>query len=584
MLKYTADFETTTDIKDCRVWAWGLCEIGNPTNFKYGNSIQGFIRFIENNAPLTLLFHNLKFDGEFIMDYLFRNNFTHVKDKKELKTNTFTTLISDMGLFYSIEICFYKKGKNTKIVKIYDSLKILPFSVKDVAISFNLPISKLKIDYNEKREVGHILSKEEIDYLRNDVEIMSRALNVLYEQNMTKITTGANALSNYKEIITEKRFEKLYPIPNYDEDVRQAYKGGFTYLNPKYKDKTVGSGIVLDVNSLYPSVMYNESLPYDEGIFFEGKYIEDKVYNLYIQTISCKFKLKKDHIPSIQIKHNRALFCETEYLESSKGEIVELCLTNIDLKLLFEQYDVSCLEYHCGWKFKSTKGLFKDYIDKWIKVKIESTLNGNKGMRTLAKLMLNSLYGKFALSPKVKSKIPYFDKEKDMIMYEFGEEEERNPIYIPTGIFITSYARYKTITSAQNVYHRFIYADTDSLHLEGLEIPKDLDISDTELGFWKIENTFNKAKFLRQKSYIENHIISEKDYLKGINSEDSFLYNKDEKGFYKLSITCAGMPKGCYKYVNFDTFKSGATFGGKLQHTRVSGGVILKEIDFTIKN
>ena len=261
MIKYTADFETTTDENDCRVWAWGLSEIGNYENFKYGNSIDGFMRFLENNTPLTLYFHNLKFDGEFIMDYLFRNNYKHVNDRKELKTNTFTTLISDMGLFYSIEICFYKKGKHTKTVKIYDSLKIIPFSVSEVAKSFNLPISKLEIDYKENRKVGHMLTNEEISYLRNDVEIMSRALNVLFNENLTKMTTGANALFNYKEIIGEERFLKIFPTPDYDSDIRQAYKGGFTYLNPKYKEKIVGDGIVLDVNSLYPSVMYFEKLP-----------------------------------------------------------------------------------------------------------------------------------------------------------------------------------------------------------------------------------------------------------------------------------------------------------------------------------
>ena len=25
--KFTADFETTTDINDCRVWAYAICEI-----------------------------------------------------------------------------------------------------------------------------------------------------------------------------------------------------------------------------------------------------------------------------------------------------------------------------------------------------------------------------------------------------------------------------------------------------------------------------------------------------------------------------------------------------------------------------
>lgn len=34
MSRYTADFETTTDPNDCRVWAYGICEIGNTDNFR----------------------------------------------------------------------------------------------------------------------------------------------------------------------------------------------------------------------------------------------------------------------------------------------------------------------------------------------------------------------------------------------------------------------------------------------------------------------------------------------------------------------------------------------------------------------
>ena len=32
MSKYTADFETTTDPEDCRVWAYAISEIGKPDN------------------------------------------------------------------------------------------------------------------------------------------------------------------------------------------------------------------------------------------------------------------------------------------------------------------------------------------------------------------------------------------------------------------------------------------------------------------------------------------------------------------------------------------------------------------------
>lgn len=553
---FTADFETTTDPLDCRVWACGICSIDETHSFKYGNSLEWFIEFAKNNTGSTFYFHNLKFDGEFILCYLFEHGYKHVTDRKKLKTKTFTTLISDKGQFYSLEICFNKDEYKTEKITIYDSLKILPFSVEAIAKGFNLPISKLEIDYDEKREIGHILTLQEIDYLRNDVEIMSRALLTLFNQDLRQMTQGSNALYDYKKIIGKKNFSKWFPIPDYDFDVRQSYKGGFTYCDPRRQGQDIGEGIVLDVNSLYPSVMYYRPLPYGEGIFFEGKYEPDKLYNLYVQMFTCQFELKENYIPTIQLKNNLS-FMPTAYLSSSEDEEVTMCLTSVDLDLFFEHYHVYNITYHSGWKFKSTTGLFKEYIDKWNGVKMESTLNGNKAMRTLAKLMLNALYGKFALNPNVQSKIPYYDN--GIIKYTLGEKETRNPIYIPVGTFITAWARHKTITSAQKVYDRFLYADTDSLHLIGTEIPKGLEVDPVKLGAWKHESTFTRARFVRQKTYIEE-----------IDGE--------------LNITCAGMPSRCYKHVTWNNFITGSSFEGKLQFTHVQGGIVLKDIDFTIKS
>ena len=62
--------------------------------------------------------------------------------------------------------------------------------------------------------------------------------------------------------------------------------------------------------------MYEKKLPFGEPLFFNGKYEDDKVYNLYIQMITCSFKIKKNKIPTIQIKHNLN-YKSNEYLESS---------------------------------------------------------------------------------------------------------------------------------------------------------------------------------------------------------------------------------------------------------------------------
>ena len=178
--------------------------------------------------------------------------------------------------------------------------------------------------------------------------------------------------------------------------------------------------------------MYEKLLPFGEPVFFNGEYKKDNVYELYIQMITCSFKLKKNKIPTIQIKHSMS-FLPNEYLETTNGEIVCLVLTNIDLKLFFEQYDVFDLEYVCGWKFKGIKGLFSTYIDKWVQRKNEATISGNKGQRTLAKLMLNSLYGKFATSLDVQSKIPFMGDD-EIIHYRLSEKETKEGIYLPVRV------------------------------------------------------------------------------------------------------------------------------------------------------
>ena len=99
------------------------------------------------------------------------------------------------------------------------------------------------------------------------------------------------------------------------------------------------------------------------------------------------------------------------------------------------------------------------------------------------------------------------------------------------GIFITSYAREKTIRTSQaiktysiNKYGKdlYCYSDTDSIHclMDIEELKQFCEIDKVELGKWKHESTFQEAKFVRQKCYVEK------------------IDNKYE-------VTCAGLPKTC---------------------------------------
>lgn len=549
-VKVAADFETTTDPNDCRVWAACAVDIETLETAFIGNTIDSFFEWLQDKNTVCY-FHNLKFDGEFILSYLLRNGYKY-SDTKAPKT--FQTLISDTGQWYSVTVIFDKQNKKYKKVTFYDSLKKLPFKVATIAKAFQLEDQKLEIDYKAYRAPGHELTEQERKYIVNDCRIVAAALKIQFSKGLTKMTNASDALNGYKEIINKKNFEKWFPVlpVELDKDIRRAYKGGFVYLNPKHKNERGLKGITLDVNSLYPSVMYYERLPFGYPMYFEGKPDPDEKYNLFIVRLECAFDLKPGHIPTLQLKNNRR-FVETEYLTTSDGDIIEMTLTSVDLALLLDHYDVSSLRYINGYKFKGVTGMFKDYIDYWGHIKETST----GAMRQLAKLMLNSLYGKFATNPRAVSKKPIIDAD-GLVQYVLEDPDERSPIYTAMCAFITAYARNKTIRSAQAVYDRFIYADTDSLHLTGEEIPDGLDVHPTRLGAWKHEGTFTDSMYIRAKTYMET--------IDGIDK-----------------VTCAGMPDNVKLKVNYDNFKSGSTFDGKLMPKRCVGGVVLVDTTFTIK-
>ena len=587
MRQYVADFETTTLPEDCRVWAYAIVDIDNTDDVVVGTDLDEFIEWCsKQKKSVKVFFHNLRFDLSFVMDRLFQLGYKHVTENKERKSKTFTTMISDKGLVYQCEIIFYRKNKNIRKVVLQDSLKLIPLKVKEIPKAFGLEECKGEIDYDRHNKLppNTPLTQEEKDYITHDVVIVAKAIKYMNSQGFTKMTIGSCALNDYKNTVGKHTFKRWFPTPEYHDDVKQSYRGGFTYLNPKFAGKPIKEGISLDVNSLYPSVMRNHDnpLPFGTPLFYEGKYKPNPVYPLYTQMMRCQFEIKPGKIPTLQIKHSLS-FRGNEYLTSSNGEEVTICLNSVDLELFFDHYYVYNPEYLSGWMFKASTGMFDKYIDKWMEIKIQATKDHNPGLRSLAKLALNSCYGKFASDTKVVNKVPYY--QDGQVKYYYSEPEKRNGVYIAVASFITSYARRVTISSAQRItddYNagksdiQFIYSDTDSLSLlsPGFKLPEGLDIDPYKLGAWKYENKFSDkgqkpgcgAKFLRQKCYIKNL------------SED--IDNPDAD--YHLKITVAGMPEECYDQVTFDNFKIGASYFGKKMPRVVPGGTVLIDGTFTI--
>lgn len=546
-----ADFETTTskfyeEYGYTKVWLYAICDM-NANIVNIGSSIEEFITYISTKLKgKTIYFHNLKFDGEFILYYLLTNGYNHYEQLKDVNRG-FSTLIGEMGEFYSLDIKF----GNKKLVHIHDSYKLLPFKVEKIARDFGLPILKEKIDYND-----YTINDETIKYVSHDVRIVAMALSQIKSEGMNKMTTASCAYSMFKSMRSSDYMSLTFP--ELDDDFltewRNAYRGGRCQVHPHYQGNIEYNVKRYDINSMYPSIMRNEQLPYGKPVPIDKM----GVANFELYHIQVMFKLKEGHLPTLLKKATLFSQADSYYIETD--EITDIWISSIDYELLVRHYDIIYLKIIKMFGFRTCKWLFNDYVDKWYAKK--SVDSGAK--KIVDKFMLNCLYGKFGSNHIGATKIPYFDTEDEIIGYNVTENKPLKKYYLPLAIAVVSYA-HKYIDDAIVAvgYENFLYCDTDSVHTFDTLPPNMVD--NKELGKFKLEAIEQKAKYVRQKTYI--------------------TMENDE-----IHITCAGMPDSMKREVinkygddMFIVFSPGFKVEGKLLPKRVKGGVILNETSFEIK-
>lgn len=509
---------------------------------------------------MILYFHNLKFDGNFILNYLLQNGF-EINDSRG--NYTISTLITDRLVWYAFTVYI-----NGRTYRFRDSSKKITGSLEQAAEAFDLKIRKGHIDYKLHRDKGYEPTKEEIAYIHNDTEILADVLQYYYDNDMPSLTNATDAMKTYKSIIGDARYKTYFPIleKEVDDFIRKSYKGGFCYVNPKFKQKDLNEVYCYDVKSMYPSRMKYSDLPYGKPIPYRGKYQKDEFYPLYIQHILVDCKLKEGYIPTVQTK--TYLNIKLNYLTDTEGELIELWLTNVDLKWLLKSYEIYDIQYINGLKFKSSKELFVEYVDHFYELKEKS--RGAK--KQLYKIFLNSLYGKFAMQMTRRQRIPTIVNGR--IAFEATDSQEVDPVYTAVASFITAYARDRLIDAIYKNIDNFVYCDTDSLHC--IKPAKNIDFG-TKLGEWNLEH----GEYINGKPH--THVtraryIAQKCYILGEMKGDNYIEVKK----------VAGAPEAVKKQINWDNFHvnftSDASNFPKFRMMNVEGGTLLVPTTFTIKD
>lgn len=580
--KYMCDFETVNNPNDCRVWAWAATIIGRNFDTEVGVNIDSFMKWLFSKNSPTIYFHNAKFDTDFILNWLFQNGYEWNNLKAPKRSGTFTTLIADNGTFYALKI--FPKNSKTYIT-IYDSYKLIALPVAKIPKAFGLKAAKTTIDYDLYRAPGQELTLLEEIYVVLDCMIVAKALHIMFSKELYKMTAASNAMTYYIDLIGGKQFDRWFPSdPESDPIIRNAYYGGAVMVNPLFQGKIVSPLRIYDVNSHFPAQLRYQLMPYGVPKKFTGKYPENRIYPLYVQTITFSCRLKEGHLPVIPsskgfIKQSNEWLISTEEEVKIGNEITKVdvqqtyTLTNIDLEMLFEHYDVFDETYQGGYMFKAQRGMFDKYIDYWMGEKERAVLEKNKGYKYICKLFLNSFYGKFGTNPLKGQKEPYYQDGK--VCYRDLDKKLERPIYVAVAAFTTAYARQITLGVANKFIDRFVYCDTDSIHLIGNEVPEGMDIDPARLGAWDNEYNAECGIYLHAKCYCDKNPF---------NPETGKPLKDDNGNIIELVIKCAGMTEAQKATIkNINDFKVGLELDGKLVPERVSGGTILKNTTFKIK-
>lgn len=459
---------------------------------------QEFWQFVEDHTYektcLYIFAHNVDFDMSVVQGYSYL---------RELGYDVTKWFVHNNGLFIRA-----KKGRKSIVVS--DTLMLFPFSLKEIG----------KYAGVEKLDMPDFSANDDswVEYCKRDVEVLTCAL-LKYMKFIKE-----NDLGNFQFTIASQSFSAfrhrfmnheiyIHGNPSITELEVQSYFGGRTEA---FKIGTFkGSLYYLDVNSMYPFVMRNYHYP----IRYLGEMSNITVAELreLVKDFCVIAEVTVEtNIPIVPVRREKVIF--------PIGRFKGVYATG-EIKLLLEKNMVK--EVHRVLVYQKAR-IFKDYVDFFYALKIKAKQERDDFTYFMAKLFLNSLYGKFGqrtsdLELVTDDPLKMEEYSLPMVSFAVGEEKfirfdekiwkvkKREPAYnsfIAIASHVTSYARAYLFRLMEHVgLEKIYYMDTDSLVVdqEGFEKLKRF-INKTRLGALDIKEVFEELTILGAKAYITKDV------------------------------------------------------------------------------
>lgn len=568
---------------------------------------------------VRIFFHNLKYDGSYILNYLLKHGWKQTLEKNHwnkpiIGYKQFTALITGGKWFM---LCLKWSGIK---IEFADSLKLQPASLEDLGKKFGLIKTKDTIDYKQFRIMPHDqYPKEWIEYLKRDVLITEKVLfDFLEREGLNRLTIGSCAYAKIKRSVEE--LNNLFTIKDFHY-FNRYYRGGWCFPNSKLQGQWIRKKNkirMIDAVSMYPSQMV-KYLPYGDPLIRKPKGNSIEFYEIDIYAFKIKKKFEGFNCfpaPIIWVE-NKAMkpvqYKNFTYLnEMNDGIAYRYYFNEADWKALKMVYDIT-YEIVKTTYFKAKPYLRKTVNDLFIN-KQQAT---NEIDRHYHKLIINNLYGKLGQNPI--RPFDYYgdnytiDKEKYTILNEknkkytianspafvLEEKKENNAIAKPVFIasYITALAHLALVQKMIYIIKNggtFLYCDTDSISFIENKPIKFNDIGN-ELGCWEYEKfhtgifennkeiTTNKADgfvCLAPKHYRivkDNQKVLCKFACAGVDKKKMFMV-PNEKYNYNLSITKLSNVNAEFGYRLADTDYSFEKYKGIITMNKIPKEFIWKNI------
>ena len=430
--------------------------------------------------------------------------------KEELEDNTLCIFVHNLSYEFQFLRAIYDFSPDE--VFAVDSRKVLRCSMFDNKIEFrcsylhsNMSLAEYtnkmdvehkkldgeEFDYTKERYPWTSLSEREVAYCVHDVVGLCEAIEKEMQIDGDNLYTLPLTSTGYVRRDAKKAMRQIHPafvkkqLPDLYtyEMLREAFRGGDTHANRFYSGRIIKNVKSADRSSSYPDVLCNCQFPVSP-FFHAGRVSYNTLLNMIVvrkkavimRVSISKLRLHDDLWGAPYLSKDKCRRIEKGAFDNGRilsAEYLETTITDVDFKIILEQYDFDDL---CAFDVsyarygKLPKSLI-DTVIEYYKAKTElKNVPGQEIYYMKSKNKLNSIYGMMAQNP-VKQDIVYnngvWSTANDPEAEILAESNRKAFLCYQWGVWCTAWARYRLQEGIKLAGENFVYCDTDSVKYIG---------------------------------------------------------------------------------------------------------------------